>query len=132
MTSKAAIILFGLILLASCKPSDKYAGDWYALSDTGEQAMIHFSKEKTMTFTDESGNEETFEINQNVAGIMNSTRYYRVVVDGSNYYVIFEDKDDEKNAHLVKQTNIADDFEDMAGEVVYTMNRDDYPAEFGL
>ncbi|GEN88785.1 hypothetical protein MKY30_23415 [Oceanobacillus sp. FSL W8-0428] len=130
--SKTVIILFGLILLASCKPSDKYAGDWYALSDTGENVMLHFSEEKILTITDESGNEETFEINQNVAGVMNSTRYYRVEVDGANHYVIFEDKDDESNANFVKQTNYADDFEDMAGEIIYTMNRDDYPREFGL
>ncbi|GAB2571850.1 hypothetical protein [Gracilibacillus alcaliphilus] len=133
MTSKlikTAIILFGLILLVSCKPSDKYAGDWYGLSDTGEQAMLHFSEEKNLIITDESGSEETFEITQNAAGFVNSTSYYRVEVDGANHYVVFENKDDENNALFVKQTNYADDFEEMVGEVIYVMNREDYPSEF--
>ncbi|WP_130858608.1 hypothetical protein [Gracilibacillus phocaeensis] len=133
MTSKlikTVMMLCGLILLISCKPSDTYAGDWYGLSDTGEQAMLHFSEEKNLTITDESDKEETFEISQNVAGVMNSTRYYRVEVDGANHYVVFEDRDDENNALFVKQTNDADDFEDMEGEIIYMMNREDYPSEF--
>ncbi|WP_066185557.1 hypothetical protein [Gracilibacillus timonensis] len=133
MTSKlikTVMMLCGLILLMSCKPSDTYAGDWYGLSDTGEQAMLHFSEEKNLTITDETGKEETFEISQNVAGVMNSTRYYRVEVDGANHYVVFEDRDDENNALFVKQTNYADDFEDMEVEIIYVMNREDYPSEF--
>ena len=46
--------------------------------------------------------------------------------DGS-YYVVFENKKDEENAKLIKQTNHASDFEDVVGDVVLEMNRNDYP-----
>jgi len=39
--NQTGIILGINILLASCKRSDKYVGDWYALSDVGDQFMIH-------------------------------------------------------------------------------------------
>ncbi|MBM7599177.1 uncharacterized protein YrzB (UPF0473 family) [Virgibacillus halotolerans] len=127
--SKLVIIVFGLILLVSCKPSDKYTGDWYALSNSGEKVEIHFSKDKIMTINDENGNEETYEINQTAAGFQNNLGYYRVEIDEASHYVIFENKKDEDNAQLVKQTNHASDFEDVVGEILYKMNRDDFPTE---
>lgn len=127
--SKLVIIVFGLILLVSCKPSDKYTGDWYALSNSSEKVEIHFSKDKVMTIIDDNGNEETYEINQTAAGFQNNLGYYRVEIDEASHYVIFENKKDEDNAQLVKQTNHASDFEDVVGEILYKMYRDDFPTE---
>src|SRR5699024_11297828 len=79
---KMFLVAFGLILLVSCKPSDKYTGDWYAVSASGDKVMINFSKEKVMTLSDEEGNEEVYEMNQTASGIQNSTRYFRVEIDG--------------------------------------------------
>ncbi|MBS4206652.1 hypothetical protein [Bacillus sp. FJAT-50079] len=36
--------------------------------------------------------------------------------------IIFENKKDESNATLVKQTNVASDFKDLVGDIIYTMN----------
>lgn len=127
--SKLVIIVFGLILLVSCKPSDKYTGDWYALSNSSEKVEIHFSKDKVMTIIDDNGNEETYEINQTAAGFQNNLGYYRVEIDEASHYVIFENKKDEDNAQLVKQKNQASDFEDVVGEILYKMYRDDFPTE---
>ena len=82
-----------------------------------------------MTITDESGNEEEYELNQTGAGFQNNVGYYHVQIDSLSHYVIFENKKDELNAILVKQTNVASDFEDFVGDVIYTMNRDSYPDE---
>ena len=123
------VVVLALALLASCKPSDKYVGDWLAVSKDDEKVEINFSKEKIMTITDESGNEEEYELNQTGAGFQNNAGYYHVQIDSLSHYVIFENKKDELNAILVKQTNVASDFEDFVGDVIYTMNRDSYPDE---
>ncbi|QUW20743.1 hypothetical protein JSQ81_13040 [Sporosarcina sp. Marseille-Q4063] len=127
--STGLVVMLALVLLASCKPSDKYAGDWHAVSKDGEKVKINFSKEKTMTLTDEAGNEENYELNQTAAGFQNNVGYYRVEIDNLSHYVIFENRKDESNAILAKQTNVASDFEDFVGEIIYTMNRDSYPDE---
>lgn len=126
-TKKLIFFIVVLTLLVSCKPSDKYVGDWYAVSDSGDNVMINFSKEKLITFSDEDGNEETYDINQTASGIQNSTRYFRVEIEGASHYVIFDNTKDEDNAKLVKQTNQASDFEDVVGDVIYLLSRDDFP-----
>lgn len=123
------IVVLTLALLASCKPSDKYVGDWFAVSRDDEKVMLNFSKEKTMTITDEAGHEEKYELNQTAAGFQNNVGYYQVEIDSLSHYVIFENKKNESNAILVKQTNVASDFEDLVGDIIYTMNRDSYPDE---
>ena len=123
------VVVLALALLVSCKPSDKYAGDWLAISKDSENVKINFSKEKTVTITDEAGNEENYELNQTGTGFRNNVSYYHVKIDSLSHYIVFEDKKDESNAILVKQTNVADDFEDLVGDVIYTMNRNSYPDE---
>lgn len=115
--------------LASCKPSDKYVGDWYALSNTGEKVMINFSKEKTMTVTSNDNDEEKLNINQTSTGFINEVRYFGIDIEKEKYYVVFENKKDEANAILIKQTNHASDFEDVVGDIIYKMNRDRFPEE---
>ena len=127
--SMGMVVVLALTLLASCKPSDKYVGDWLAISADGENVKINFSKEKTITVSDEAGNEENYELNQTGTGFQNNVSYYRVEIDSLSHYIVFEDKKDESNAILVKQTNVASDFEDLVGDVIYTMNRDSYPDE---
>ncbi len=127
--NKVIIIVLGLILLVSCKPSDKYTGDWYAVSASGDEVMINFSKEKVITLSDEEGNEEVYDMNQTASGIQNSVRYFKIEIDGSSHYVVFENTKDEDNAQLVKQTNHASDYEDMVGEIIYNMNRSGFPNE---
>lgn len=56
-------------------------------------------------------------------------RYFGIKLNDENYYVVFENKKDENNAILVKQTNVASDFEDVVGDIVVKMNREDYPSE---
>ena len=121
------VVVFALGLLASCKPSDKYVGDWLAISKDGENVKINFSKEKTITITDEAGNEANYGLNQTGTGFQNNVSYYRVEIDSLSHYIIFENKKDESNAVLVKQTNVASDFEDLVGDVIYAMNRNNYP-----
>lgn len=127
--TKISIVVFGLILLISCKPSDKYVGDWYAISNTGEEVMFNFSKDKVMTLSDDEDLEKVFDINQSASGIQNSIRYFRVEIEGASHYVIFENKEDEDNAQLVRQTNHASDFEDVVGDIIYKMNRNGFPSE---
>lgn len=124
---KLLVVLFVLGVLVSCKPSDKYAGEWFAVSASGLEVMIDFSKEKTITFLDGEGNEEVYDLNQTVSGIQNSTRYFKIEIDGASHYVVFENSKDEDNAKLVRQTNHASDFEDVVGDVIYQMNRNDFP-----
>ena len=121
--------MLALALLSGCKPSDKYVGDWFAISKDSENVKINFSKEKTITLTDEAGNEENYELNQTGTGFQNNVSYYHVEIDSLSHYIIFENKKDESNAILVKQTNVASNFEDIVGDVIYTMNRDTYPDE---
>lgn len=54
-------------------------------------------------------------------------KYYGIEMENESYYVVFDDKKDEDNAQLIKQTNQASDFEDVVGDVVFEMNRDEYP-----
>lgn len=124
---KILLVMVGLVLLVSCKPSDKYVGDWYAVTGTGDEVMINFSKEKTMTISGDD-QEESYEINQTATGILNNTRYFRVEVEGASHYVIFEQSKDEDNAKFVKQTNQANDFEDLVGDVIFLLNRNDFPS----
>lgn len=124
---KMLLLMVVLVLLVSCKPSDKYVGDWYAVSSSGDEVMINFSKEKKMTITD--GDQiETYEINQTATGILNNVRYFRIEIDGLNHYVIFEQSKDEDNAKLLQQTNYANDFQDVVGDVIFLMNRNDFPS----
>lgn len=123
------VVVLVLTLLASCKPSDKYVGDWLAISKDDEKVKINFSKEKIMTITDETDHEEKYELNQTGTGFQNNVGYYHVEIDGLSHYVIFENRKDELNAILVKQTNVASDFKDFVGDIIYTMNRNSYPDE---
>lgn len=125
---KMLLLMIGLVLLVGCKPSDKYIGDWHAVADTGEKVMINFSKEKTMTISGDD-EEESFEINQTTTGLYNGTRYFRIEIEGAGHYVIFDQSKDEDNAKLVKQTNQANDFEDVVGDVIYLLNRNDFPVD---
>lgn len=126
---KLIIIVIVITLLVSCKPSDKYVGDWYGLSDTGQQLRINFSTEKTMTVTDDEENEEVYEINQTATGIQNSTRYFNVQVEGISHYVIFDNTKDEDNAKLYVQTNNTSEFSEVVGDLLYILNRNDYPTQ---
>lgn len=130
ITAKTIAILIGfsIILLTACKPSDKYVGSWYALSDEGE-VKLHFSKEKELTVTDKNDHEDKYEFNQNKTGFINEVRYFGIKMQDDNYYVVFDNKKDEDNAKLIKQTNHASDFEDVTGDVIFKMNRDEYPRE---
>lgn len=119
------IIVFGVLILVSCKPSEKYEGTWLAVSDAGEEMDMHFDREKKLlTLTDSSGEKEVHAINQNAAGIQNSLQYFRIEIEDEPYYIVFKDRKKEDSAEFVKQTNYADDFEDMVGEVIFTMSRD--------
>src|SRR5690625_4633939 len=77
-------LMIGVILLVGCKPSEKYAGEWSAVSDRGEAVKMHFDREKkTLTLTGSDGKEEVHEINQNATGIKNSLQYYRIEIERS-------------------------------------------------
>lgn len=123
---KVMFMLLGLTLLVGCKPSDKYVGDWYAMSELGEELMVNFSKEKTLTISSHRDQDEIHDINQTATGILNNVRYFRIDVEGDNYYIIFEDSKDEDHAKFVKQTNEASDFEDVVGDVIFLMNREGF------
>lgn len=125
---KRLVIVIGVILLlVACKPSDKYVGKWYALGNGGEEVTVHFSKEKQITITNEDGEEEKVDFNQTSTGFINEVGYYGIEMDSGSYYVVFDNKKDEANAKLIKQTNHASDFADVVGDVLFKMNRDDYP-----
>lgn len=127
ITFNQIIILLGiLLLLTACKPSDKYAGEWYAVSNEGK-AKVDFSKDKVLTVEDENNHKETFDFNQYSSGFINNVKYYGLEMEDGSYYVVFENKKDEENAKLIKQTNHASDFEDVVGDVVFEMNRNEYP-----
>ena len=127
ITFKQIVILLGiLLLLTACKPSDKYAGEWYAVSNEGK-AKVDFSKDKVLTVEDENNHKETFDFNQHSSGFINNVKYYGLEMEDGSYYVVFENKKDEENAKLLKQTNHASDFEDVVGDVVFEMNRNEYP-----
>ena len=127
ITFKQTVILFGIILLLiACKPSDKYAGEWYAISDEGK-VKVDFSEEKVLTVEDENNRKETIDFNQHSSGFINNVKYYGLEMEDGSYYVVFENKKDEENVKLIKQTNHASDFEDVVGDVVLEMNRNDYP-----
>lgn len=123
---RTGVVLGVIFLLAACKPSDKYAGEWYAISNSGE-VKVDFSKEKVLTIESEDNQKETFDFNQNSSGFINDVKYYGLEMEDESYYVVFDDKKDEDNAQLIKQTNQASDFEDVVGDVVFEMNRDEYP-----
>ena len=127
ITVKKVVVILGVfLLLAAWKPSDKYAGEWYAVSNEGE-VKVDFSKEKVLTIEDEEGQNETYEFNQNSSGFINEVQYYGLEMEDGNYYVVFDNKKDEDNAKLIVQTNQASDFEDVVGDVVFEMNRNEYP-----
>lgn len=127
ITFKQIVILLGIfLLLTACKPSDKYAGEWYAVSNEGK-AKVDFSEEKVLIVEDENNHKETFDFNQHSSGFINNVKYYGLEMEDGSYYVVFENKKDEENAKPIKQTNHASDFEDVVGDVVFEMNRNEYP-----
>ena len=81
-----------------------------------------------MTISSHRDKDEIHEINQTATGIQNNIRYFRIDVEGDNYYIVFEDSKDEDNAKFIKQTNEASDFEDVVGDVIFLMNREDFPS----
>lgn len=114
-----------VLLVVGCKPSEKYAGDWLGVSDSGEEVSMHFDREeKQLTLVDSDGQEEVHDINQNSTGIKNSLQYFGIELGDDYYYVIFKNRKNEDEAEFVKQTNHASDFDDMAGETVFTMIRE--------
>ncbi len=118
------ILMIGIILLVACKPSEKFAGEWHAVSKNGEEVIMNFDREeKLLTFTSSDGEKEVHEINQNAAGIKNKLQYFRIEIGEDVYYIIFKDRKNEESAEFVKQTNHASDFDDMVGEVLFTMSR---------
>ena len=120
-----AVILGVFLLLVACKPSDKYVGEWYAISTEGE-VKVNFCKEKVLT-VENDGNKETFDFNQTSTGFINEVKYYGLDMDDGKFYVVFENKKDEDNAKLIRQTNQASDFEDVVGDVAFKMNWNEYP-----
>ncbi|HLR02138.1 MAG TPA: hypothetical protein VK111_05270 [Virgibacillus sp.] len=121
-----AVLFIVFLVLAACKPSDKYAGEWFAVSNKGN-VKLEFSKEKVLTVENEDNHKDTFDFNQHSTGFINEVRYFGIEMDGDNFYVVFDNKKDEDNAKLIKQTNQANDFEDVVGDVVFEMNRNEYP-----
>ena len=109
-------ILMFILLLNGCKPSDKYAGEWFAVSNKGN-VKVEFSKEKVLTVENEDNHKDTFDFNQHSTGFINEVRYFGIEMDGDNFYVVFDNKKDEDNAKLIKQTNQANDCEDVVGEI---------------
>lgn len=113
ITVKKVVVILGVfLLLAVCKPSYKYAGEWYAGSNEGE-VKVDFIKEKVLTLEDEEGK--------------NDVKYYGLEMEGKDYYVVLDDKKDEDNAKLIVQMNHASDFEDVVGDIEIEMNRNEYP-----
>lgn len=128
---KRLVMIVGVVLLlVACKPSDKYVGEWYALANDGKEVIVHFDEEKELTITNEGGEEEKVEFNQTSTGFINEVSYFGIEMDSGYYYVVFDNKKDEANAKLIKQTNQASDFEDVVGDIVFKMNRADYPETF--
>lgn len=123
------VLLVLAALLAGCKPSDKIVGEWYARSNTGEEVKIDFSKEKIMGIQDSDNQEEQLAISQTSTGFINEVRYFGIDIEGEKHYVVFENKKDEDNAILIKQTNHASDFEDVVGDIIYIMNRNRFPEQ---
>lgn len=121
------LILVVALLLIACKPSDKYAGEWYSITNEGEEVMVHFSKDKILTMIDENDQKEQAEFNQSSTGFINEVSYFGIEIKGEKHFVVFENKKDEANAILIKQTNHANDFEDVVGDIVLKMNRDSFP-----
>lgn len=123
-TKSMMILMIAVILLMACKPSEKYAGEWHAVSENGEEVIMNFDREeKLLTFTSSDGEKEVHEINQNAAGIKNKLQYFRIEIGEDVYYIIFKDRKNEESAEFVKQTNHASDYDNMVGEVLFTMSR---------
>src|SRR5690625_5880398 len=100
------MLMVGVILVVRCKPLEKYAEEWSAVSDRGDEVMMYFDREKkTLTLTGSDVEEEVHEINQNATGIKNSLQYFRIEIEADYYYIIFKDRKDEAHAEFVKQTN---------------------------
>src|SRR5699024_2652923 len=98
ITFKQIVILLGIfLLLSACKPSDKYVGECYAVSNKGKE-KVNFSKEKVLTVEDENNHKETFDFNQHSSGFINNVKYYGLEMEDGSYYVVFENKKDEENA----------------------------------
>src|SRR5699024_5772523 len=126
-STKSIVVLLGsILLLAACKPSDKYAGEWYDVSNDGEM-LVDFSTEKVLTVEDEEGQKETYDFNQHSTGFINDVSYYGIEMEGKDYYVVSDDKKAEDNVNLIVQTNHASDFEDVVRDVVLEKNRNEYP-----
>lgn len=90
---------------------------------------MDFSKDQVLTIEKDSGEQQTYEINQHSSGFINEVRYFGIKLNDEKDYVVFENKKDENNTILVKQTNVASDLEDVVEDIVVEMNRKDYPSE---
>lgn len=124
--NKIAIIFLMLSLFVACKAWDKYAGDWYGVTRDGQGVILTFSKNKTMTVI--SGEEiREVEVRQLSSGTLNEERYFGLEIEDEIFYLVFKDLNNEKEALFIKQTNDASDFEDLEGEIIFHMNREEYP-----
>src|SRR5699024_12553166 len=104
-STKSIVVLLGsILLLAACKPSDKYAGECYVVSNDGEM-LVDCSKEKVLTVEDEEGQKETYDFNQHSTGFITEVSDYGIERDGKDHYVVVDDQRDEDNDDVIVHAN---------------------------
>ncbi|OJW40779.1 MAG: hypothetical protein BGO56_08070 [Sphingobacteriales bacterium 48-107] len=109
-------MLILLSVLAGCRGSDVYRGDWKALDRKGNKTEITFDA-KRFTVNYENGTTETLAYTQNSISIRNSTRKYGIKLkDGRFFYIYFPLSGETSKGCITLESM----------EPIYTIGRTDY------
>jgi major membrane immunogen (membrane-anchored lipoprotein) len=109
-------VLVSLLILAGCKGSDVYRGNWKALDKNGNKWDIIFDA-TTFTVKNDKGLSEKYEYTQNSVKIESSVRSYGIKLkDGRAFRISFPLADNVTKGIISLETN----------EPLYTIGRTEY------
>lgn len=80
------LVSISVLLLTSCKVTEKIQGKWYVEDGSGATSEIRFSEDKVTV----DGME--YSLKQTAVGTENGIKYYGIEQNGESYSVLFPEK----------------------------------------
>ena len=108
-----------LTILASCKVSKDYQGEWFALDGLGNQVKLNYTEKELKT-----NDGKKYELSQYGTGLENGMKYYQIKIDNDKYTFIYPEKNDKDTAVVVKPD---DEDKPLKGKILFKMNKNAYP-----
>lgn len=103
-----------LTILASCKVSKDYQGEWFALDGLGNQVKLNYTEKELKT-----NDGKKYELSQYGTGLENGMKYYQIKIDNDKYTFIYPEKNDKDTAVVVKPD---DEDKPLKGKILFKVS----------